>query len=348
MAFSSFLVIPGAIFFVVFLGDAMLCLCMPSCDIYDTVQKGTNFWNNDLDDDLDKQFRKMSYLLKLNLDGLTLKETRQGCGRMQNRLGVLSDGTAICIRYRENLEQIQGELLSYHTSKLLGLENVLEAKLLRIEEKSEFWSRLDFRDNSWDNGKLVIATKFIDDLYPVRIPDIILKQNFRLDRNTSFCGLDRRVQRFLLQWSDMVVYDFVIGNFDRVVSNMFNMQWYSKSLSEPIENLLQLRNGVLLFIDNEDGISHGYRLLGRYQPYLQSLIQHLCIFRNQTVRRLEELDSLTAEALGQRLWNSVSRSYNDSRILDYIPQMSAKNLHIFKNRISLVRGYIKECERNIQ
>lgn len=319
-------------------------MCLKSSEGREVLDETSNYWCNELEETLTKSFAQDSDSLQLNLSGKKLTETQYGCGRMQNRLGILSDGSKICIRYRQNLEQIQGELFSFHFGKLLGLRNILEPKLLLINKSDEFWSHIDIKKNSWEELKVVVATRFIDETFPVYISEILMKDDFRINKNTSFCGSDYRNLLHLLQWSDMVLFDYLIGNFDRVVSNLFNLQWYSRSLMEPIENLLQSKSGLFVFIDNEDGFSHGYRLLEKYDPYHLKLLKNLCIFRKETVNRLKYLNNLTASELWDLLWRSLTRRNDNTSVLDYIPKMSGRNLAILKHRIRLVNGYISDCD----
>lgn len=315
-------------------------------------KKGIIYWNNILENEFLERYETVSKTLHLNLNGLVLTELKHGCGRMGNRLGLLSDGSKICIRYRTNSEQIQGELFSYHLSKLLGIRNVLESKLLLINDTDEFWGHIDIKENSWNNMKVVTATKFIEDSLPVHLPAAILGGNFKIGLNTSFCGLSQeittRTRMFLLQWSDMVIFDYLIGNFDRVVSNMFNLQWYSRSLQDPIENLMQLSNGILLFIDNEEGFSHGYRLLQRYEMYQLKLIENMCIFRQETLESLLFLDQLSTTELQRKLWHSILQSYKDSKILDYMTRMSQHNISILKKRINLIKMFVLKCKEKME
>ena len=319
-------------------------VCSRSSEGKRILDETSGYWSNELEGTLTKSFDQASNSFLVDLSGKKLRETQKGCGRMQNRVGILSDGSKICIRYRQNLEQIQGELFSFHFGKLLGLRNILEPNLLLINKSNEFWSHIDIRKNSWEELNIVVSTKFIDETYPVYIPEILMKEDFTMNRNTSFCGSNCRNLLHLLQWSDMILFDFLIGNFDRVVSNLFNLQWYSRSLIEPIENLLQLNSGLFVLIDNEDGFSHGYRLLEKYDPYHLKLLKKLCIFRKETVNRLKHLNNLTASELWDLLWRSLKRTNGNSSVLDYIPKMSERNRAVLKHRIHLVNGYISNCD----
>ena len=44
----------------------------------------------------------------------------KGCGRMKNRLLHLEGGGRVCCRYRQNQDQIQGEVFSFYLSRAIG------------------------------------------------------------------------------------------------------------------------------------------------------------------------------------------------------------------------------------
>lgn len=313
------------------------------------MKEGLSQWGRNLEKEFEKNYQSISETLRFDVDGFVLNQVKPGCGRMENRLGILSDGSKICIRYRMNLEQIQGELYSYHLAKLLGISNVLEAKLILINDTDEFWRRIEIEEHSWLNMKVVTATKFVRNTAPVYLPDILLQSKFKIGLNSLPCGFDNHtsfeIKMFLLQWSDMVLFDFLIGNFDRVASNMFNLQWYSRSLMAPIENLIQMKNGFLLFIDNEGGFSHGYRLLERYDVYNIELIRNMCVFRQGTLERLEALHQLSTKALHERLWHSIMENHKDGRIFDYMTELSEHTLSVLKRRIGLVTQFLQGCRQ---
>jgi len=310
-------------------------------------EDGINYWSNELEEEFARNYDRVSDLLRIDFSNVVLEDLIVGCGRMKNRLGLLSDGSRVCLRYRTNSEQIQGELYSYHLAKLLRIRNVLESKLLFINKSSGFWGRINITANSWDDRKLIIATKFVKYTLPVHLPQVLLERNFKVDLNISLCGNGNENNMGLImslfQWSDMVIFDYLIGNFDRVVSNMFSLQWHSTSLMDPIDNLVQLNQGLWVFIDNEEGFSHGYRLLDRFEKFHFKLLKNMCIFRRETLQRLNFLSNLSAQELHTHIWHSILESSNKSHILDYFTKISEHNLNILKGRIDVVLKFVNGC-----
>ena len=330
-----------------------LMSCLRTIDKLVETEDGVSYWSNEIEEEFARNYERVSDVFRIDFDNVFLKDLVVGCGRMKNRLGLLSDGSRVCLRYRTNSEQIQGELYSYHLAKLLKIRNVLESKLVFINESNDFWRRINITDNSWYDRKLIIATKFMKYTSPVRLPQVLLERNFKVDLNISLCGNDNENDMGLIlslfQWSDMVIFDYLIGNFDRVVSNMFNLQWHSTSLMDPIDNLVQLEQGLWLFVDNEEGFSHGYRLLDRYEKFHFKLLKNMCIFRRETLQRLNFLSKLSAQELHRQIWYSISESYKKSHILDFFTKISQHNINILKGRIDLVLSFFNGCrEKRVQ
>ena len=319
--------------------------CFISANGTNILENNLNYWSEELEEVVFKDSFKDIELMKLDLSNKKLIEIGEGCGKMHNRLGILSDGTKICVRYRENSEQIQGEFVSYLLSRLLGFKNIIDAKLLVINKTEEFWNILELSEHSWENLELVVATRYIEDARPVYVPRILLMNSFKLSQNVSMCGLDEIVLKYLIQWSDMVIFDYLIGNFDRFVSNMFNLQWYSQSLVQPVENLIQSSSGFWMFIDNEDGFSHGYRLLDKYEPYLKTLLKNLCIFRRHTVSNIARLSNLNQEEIWGLLSLEAKRTFTSATMADRFSRLADHNLSILKQRIDFVHHHILICNK---
>ena len=45
----------------------------------------------------------------------------------------------------------------------------------------------------------------------------------------------------------------------------------------------------MVFLDNEAGLVHGYRVAGMWDKYNEPLLQSVCVFRERTARRVLEL-----------------------------------------------------------
>uniref|UniRef100_A0A182NUB3 FAM20 C-terminal domain-containing protein n=1 Tax=Anopheles dirus TaxID=7168 RepID=A0A182NUB3_9DIPT len=311
-----------------------------------------------------------------------------GCGRMQNRLLVFRDGTRACARYRQNTDQIQGELFSFYLGQLLNLTNLAPSAASIIDPEARLWAAAteELAGAQWKPTKPVVITQWIGHLEPAGIPQPFrpLERHLnRYDVRNITEGLDRpaaaSVRRLLLdrlgparpeaaqrdappvaaatqprpptpevlerlvelaQWSDLIVFDYLIANLDRVVNNLYNFQWNADIMAAPAHNLArQTDTALLVFLDNESGLLHGYRLLKKYEAYHGLLLDNLCVFRRSTVRALE---ALRDASVGQRLHALFERT-TTAQIRDVLPPLPEKSVKILVDRIDRVLGQVQKC-----
>lgn len=276
-------------------------------------------------------------------------QIKEGCGRMQNRLLKFSDGTISCCRYRRNTDQIQGELFSYYLGQTLGLRNLVPTTLGLVRMRDSKWSsvRSEMMYAQWVEDKPVVLTKFIPNLITAFIPFNFRNSNRRLhptDVSYNASEITSEILQNLVelaQWSDMIVFDYLTANLDRVVNNLYNLQWNFAMMDAPTHNLRRtIRDKLLIFLDNESGLLHGYRLLDKYESYHSTLLDSLCVFRRSTadvIKRLKKNGNI-----GDILLNTFYKSEPDFK--DYLPSLPEKSVQILNERISRVNGIIEKCE----
>ncbi len=302
-----------------------------------------------------------------------------GCGRMQNRMVVFEDGKKACARYRQNTDQIQGELFSFYLGQLLNLTNLAPSAASVIDLRSHTWQSAtnDIENAQWRSLKPVVLTKWLPDLESAGIPkpfqplerhlnkldiqnisldlDLPKSQQNLLDRlmptkNDLVQPMviptelsDRALARFieLAQWSDLIVFDYLIANLDRVVNNLYNFQWNADIMAAPAHNLAkQIDSELLVFLDNESGLLHGYRLLKKYEAYHGLLLDNLCIFRRPTIKALQQLRQ---NGVGNELQNVFERTTMSS-VRDVLPSLPEKSIKILNDRIDRVLGQVQKCQ----
>lgn len=276
----------------------------------------------------------------------------EGCGRMQNRRLTFLSSQKACARYRLNVDQIQGEIFSYYLSKLLGINNVPPSVLLLADSSQDQWRMVgrEVASAQWSEEKPVIISQWIENLTPAYIPvefrnlsgvlspkDVTdrVKLNgdklYNGDGGTSLCDL--------LQWSDLIVFDYLTANLDRVVNNLFNLQWNSHMMGKPAHNLEQKQDGSLVFLDNESGLFHAYRLLDKYSSYHEDLLNSLCIFKKQTIDSLRHF--VTTDSISDSLQSLFEKNEPLHR---YIPRIPQKNIKILKSRMNDILRQVQWCE----
>jgi four-jointed box protein 1 len=145
----------------------------------------------------------------------------------------------------------------------------------------------------------------------------------------------------LAQWSDLIIFDYLIANLDRVVNNLYNYQWNADIMAAPAHNLArQINSQLLVFLDNESGLLHGYRLLKKYEAYHSLLLDDLCVFRKSTIDALRDLRDANA---GERL-NELFERTATSKVRDVLPPLPEKSIKILSDRIDHVLLQVQKCQ----
>lgn len=274
----------------------------------------------------------------------------EGCGRMQNRLITFGNGTRSCCRYRQNFDQIQGEIFSFYLSRLLGLRNLPPSALGLVRSQDQQWDhvRSSLSLAQWTEDRPVVYTRYLDDLEPAYIPEQLRGSDRHLHptdvnhiRLLSASSEERNHLITLAQWSDLLVFDYLTANLDRMVNNMYNMQWNPAMMDSPAHNLAHnTQTGLLVFLDNESGLLHGYRLLNKYEVYHKSLLDSVCIFRRSTIEALRSLQS--ERNIGQKLRHVLESQ--DAPLVDYLPFLPEKSIKTLNHRIDRVLDQVAKCQ----
>lgn len=305
-----------------------------------------------------------------------------GCGRMQNRMVTFSDGVKACVRYRQNTDQIQGEIFSFYLGRLLNLTNLAPSTTTVVSLESRLWAQVkrQITESQWKLARPVVLTKWISDLEPSGIPapfqpiDKHLNRddirNITLDDGTSkntktlidrlkpklrtakeqsalrpkkVVLTDKMITKFveLAQWSDLIIFDYIIANLDRVVNNLYNFQWNADIMAAPAHNLAkQSATQLLVFLDNESGLLHGYRLLKKYEAYHSLLLDRLCVFRKSTIDALKALrDNDAGTKINEYFENATSDQLRES-----LPPLPEKSVKILTERIDRVLQQVQKCQ----
>ncbi|XP_065169635.1 extracellular serine/threonine protein kinase four-jointed [Atheta coriaria] len=278
--------------------------------------------------------------------GAVAIKLEKGCGRMQNRLVTFADGRRACVRYRQNTDQIQGELFSFYLSQILNLKNLVPSAVGVVDVQLPIWTRLsnEIASAQWSSQRPVVLTQFIPDLDVGSIPKLV-----RPAESDHLNKLDIREQNLqkseiieLAQWSDLIIFDYLTANLDRVVNNLYNHQWNSNIMEAPAHNLAKnSQTNLLVFLDNESGLLHGYRLLEKYEAYHGLLLDNLCIFRRSTAQAIA---TLRREGNVGQLLRAMFERRNPERIKDVLPTIPEKSVKILNARIRRVHEQILKCQ----
>lgn len=312
-----------------------------------------------------------------------------GCGRMQNRLVTFKDGIQACVRYRQNTDQIQGEIFSFYVGRLLNLTNLAPSVVKVVDLKDKLWRNVakDIAVAQWNTNRAVVLTQYIPSLESATIPEVFKPSNRHLNKydilkmsqkendtdakqtlldklkskkvkpdkdieTQNFDHIDMKLSKKtvndfleLAQWSDLIIFDYLTANLDRIVNNLFNFQWNVNIMDGPAHNLARkMDSGLLVFLDNESGLLHGYRLLKKYNVYHGLMLDNLCVFRKRTI---DSLMNLYSQSVGAKL-SSIFHKKNSVVIRDILPPLPDKNAKILQERIGKVLSQVDKCVQSFR
>ncbi|XP_008279988.1 four-jointed box protein 1 [Stegastes partitus] len=265
-----------------------------------------------------------------------------GCGRISNQLATFADGTKACVRYGINADQVQGETLTYYLAGLLGITNLPPLVLSQLSGDSEQWAAVRTRIDGlqWSDRAVVSLTEWISNLTGVVTPAPLRQESGGLHpaleelRNKTTAELLE-----LMQWSDLIILDYLTANFDRLVSNLFSLQWDSRVMERDTNNLLKTPHGDLVFIDNEAGLVHGFRVLNMWEKYHNTVLDSVCVFRKRTTQRVAELHRRRDSR--QRLLELYRDSEPLSQELGFL---SDEHAGVLQDRIDRLYKHILHCK----
>ncbi|XP_072526055.1 four-jointed box protein 1-like [Salminus brasiliensis] len=298
------------------------------------------FWSRSLEARLPASFsedRARAWSLRARAQRVVSLEP--GCGRTSNQLATFSDGSRACVRYGINAEQVQGETLAYYLARLLGISNV--PPLVLAQPSAEQWAHVRPRVDSlqWSGRAMVSMTEWIANLSGVVTPAPLRPDGSGLRPSVDLGNRTEAELLELVQWSDLVVFDYLTANFDRLVSNLFSLQWDSRVMERNTSNLLKTPHGVLVFLDNEAGLVHGYRVLDMWERYHSSVLRSVCIFRRRTAQRVAAL---------HRYRDARTRLFDLYRESEPLAAqqgfLSDEHARILQDRIDRVYRHILHCK----
>ncbi|KAJ8958433.1 hypothetical protein NQ318_002219 [Aromia moschata] len=296
---------------------------------------GGIYWGRKVEESLPEGYRDKKHdIWEDYVKKAVAVKMESGCGRMQNRLVTFQDGLKGCVRYRQNTDQIQGELFSFYLAKILKLPNLAPSAVSVVDLKQPLWQNLrnEIASAQWNSNRPIVLTQFISNLNTANIPAVFKPVERHLNKfdvmnMTKNEVLDENdvVKNFveLAQWSDLIIFDYLTANLDRIVNNLYNY------------------HDLLVFLDNESGLLHGYRLLKKYEIYHSILLENLCMFRRRTadiIRRLK-----TKGNIG-RLLRDIFERQNGDTVKDILPTIPDKSVKILNERIEKVYDQISKCE----
>ncbi|XP_063845121.1 four-jointed box protein 1-like isoform X2 [Scylla paramamosain] len=301
------------------------------------------------------------------------------CGRPKNQWVRFSGGVAACARYRYPDDHLLlGEVLSFYLARLLQISRVPPATLARPDHPRWTAAAPQMERAGWGAAPVVVLTPWLPDLVRDYMPASLhhaLATNTTLGMATEETwGTDggteggdegrshhpqlRDVSEGelvrLLQWSDLLLFDFLTANYDRVAYMMDAAEGEGRPevLAGTVHNLVLNRaTGGLWLLDNESGLVDGYSVLygngdptqaTRFASFHQKLLRSMCLFRRTT---LGAVLGLAAHPKPHELLVEFARENEPLLYLLPDPLRHQPFLSRLSNRLQEVRAWVGECAR---
>ncbi|XP_048644551.1 LOW QUALITY PROTEIN: four-jointed box protein 1 [Marmota marmota marmota] len=219
------------------------------------------------------------------------------------------------------------------------------ARPARVEARGAQWAQVqeELRAAHWAEGSVVSLTRWLPNLTDVVVPAPWRSEDGRLrplrDAGGELANLSQAELVDLVQWTDLILFDYLTANFDRLVSNLFSLQWDPRVMQRATSNLHRGPGGALVFLDNEAGLVHGYRVAGMWDKYNEPLLQSVCVFRERTARRVLELHR------GQDAAARLLRLYR--RHEPRFPELAAladPHAQLLQRRLDFLAKHILHCK----
>lgn len=277
---------------------------------------------------------------------LKIVNITKGCSDYEKRMLILEDGTKVCCKHRVNYQQLQSELYSFHFSRILNIYNVPPAILAKVDYTTAQWLDVSSEASKAGlrHGMIVVLTQYIDKLLPTYIPDLLqAKGDILLPTNYSFKMTPERTIHQLIQWTNLIIFDYLTANSDRVMNALANMQWNPRVVGMPVHNLYETSQGAIVFIDNESGFWLGYKLASEsdtHKRLQKSYITKICIVDGTVLHAIKELLDIGGDVLRKRVVEY------DPLSCRYIPMVQASITDELENRLVFTLTSINSCTKS--
>ncbi len=263
-------------------------------------------------------------------------DTSKCSDRSDGALITFSNGIKACAK-KSSLYPDQGlisEFYSYQLQRFLGINRVPITVISQMPANSE----------NWQVGQTLSFALFVDDLHPENMPNGLIES---LNSGTLWYLFKENPEQLVQaeEWSKLIIFDYLTGQWDRLILKGLATRFEPKVIYEPIHNLYKDSDGKLVIIDHDLTFDTGYFELGdpedRYDLVrLHTLeVRYLCHFNSDLLSKLEELN----EELDP-LWILVQYAEkNDPLSFADTDLLSRKFRKVFKKRIQYILHQVERC-----
>ena len=272
----------------------------------------------------------------------------EGCSTTStiNRLATLEDGTKVCCRILKI-----GNIYSYHLNWLLGLRNVPPITAVKLNMTSEKWKNVHdgAKAAGWRDGIVIIMELFIDNLTEVyNLPYFSNNETSILTVPVAEkLPLTPVARKMMVQWSDMILFDFLTGHADRKIFS---------NHKRPVKNLYRTFSSKLVLIDNESTFRQGYQhemfYKNNYCKTTSLFLRRTCAFRQRTIEGILSLERHSKHngspvtVLRNYIKENDPYTYNVIHMYSWQGQVGTIERNM-RERIEEIKSRLVECESHV-
>lgn len=220
---------------------------------------------------------------------VSVEVSGKGSWAKELNLFVTLEDEIIFMKRRGNPYQWQGELYSYYLNAYLGLWNAPPVALLCVNTTHQ-WKDVVERLPSLgiSSTSCFIAVKYVKGLKSA----VYVPKRVQQGINAQTVSTTPAELSHSMQWSDMIVLDYISGHSDRLVDSLFLSPLNLEQYVFPVSNVAKTQTGDLVLIDHEATFHT------RYSKAQQSNAEHcrqihflkkVSVFRRSTVEKICQL-----------------------------------------------------------
>lgn len=235
-----------------------------------------------------------------------------------------------------------GDVYSFALSRLLGMHHVPSTILTDLSSRQWQVVSPHALNNRTELFPFALLTEWINDLDEAYVPHVLMRSEEKIQAGDNLANLSSDDIRDLIQWTDMLIFDYLTVNTDRMINLLYNKHWNARIVEHPVHNLHKDKEGLLIFIDNESGMIKGQQLFldtrKDYHSLYNRLLNRTCVFRRRTVERIRGLSR--SQGVGKQLNDTLKHM---DPLAEELGSLAKKYTDGLQSRIDHVYSYMKSC-----
>ena len=232
------------------------------------------------------------------------------CGsQSSSQLVTMDTGEQFCCQFHHNSHMVQGELLTYHLMRVLGLGNrvpiTMATQVHYTDDRLQVVRDAMLNEARWPLGAILVCSDYVKNLQeevalPLEMREMVHQHFPRMNKQGE---MESKVSDYLhfkaaisdplsSQWVELVVLDYLTGNTDRLVNTLTSYQYNSDIVDAPVHNLAQNPSGDLVLFDHDRSFWIGYQFADgdkRMKIYQEFFLMQMCTFPSQLLTSLSQV-----------------------------------------------------------